>query len=137
MPNDFDKFLDNLGKEPAPAEAVPATPAEEVPAGPPDPLAHLIGHAGPIQAKSPFDAFLDDVAADAPADLPETEVKYENHDWKAVRETLYEEDHDVWRCQRCYRQINVMRDETLNQAMTRQNLNPNCAIQVAAEVMET
>jgi hypothetical protein len=136
VPNDFDKFLENLDKEPTPA-AEPEKPVEEAPAGPPDPLAHLIGHKGAIQERSPFDAFLDGVADEAPKDIPEEEPRYEEHDWKAVRKTLYEDDHDVWRCQRCFRQINVDRNETLNQACDRHNLNRNCAVQVAAEVMET
>lgn len=139
MPNEFDKFLDNLGKEPAPVEAPAATPAEEVPAGPPDPLAHLIGHAGPIQEKSPFDAFLDGVAAEAPTDLPEDEPRYELHDWKAVKgkEAIYEDDCDVWICRRCFRQVNVARNESIEQACAKVNLNVRCDIQVAAEVMET
>ena len=138
MPNDFDKFLEDLEKAPQPeaASEVATDPTPAAPVGPPDPYAHLIGHGGPIQEKSPFDAFLDDVTADAP-EPEEKEPVYENHDWESVRKTLYEDDQDIWRCKRCFRQINVNRDETVASACARVNLNPNCGEQVAAEVMES
>lgn len=140
MASDFDKFLEGLDKVPQP-EAAPEEakkPAEEAPAGPPDPYAHLIGHQGPIQEKSPFDAMLDAMAeSDDAKTLPEETPDYGNHDWKAVQDATFEDDHYVWRCQRCFRQINVQRSETLAQACAKYNVNPNCGEQVAAEVMES
>lgn len=138
-PNDFDKFLADLGKEPAPVVGASDTePAPApVPDGPPDPFAHLIGHNGPIQEQSPFDAFLDGVVDDAPKDMPEPEPMYEKHDWQTIQAAVYEDDHHVWRCRRCFRQINVKGEETLEQALAKYNVNPNCGEQVAAEVMES
>lgn len=135
--SNLDEFLANLDKAPQPEAAPEAAtdPSPEAPAGPPDPYAHLIGHAGPIQEKSPFDAFLDSM--EAPADLPAEDPKYEQHDWKTIQDAIFEDDHYVWRCQRCFRQVNVGRQETLEQACQKVNLNPNCGLQVAAEVMDT
>ncbi len=143
--SDFDKFLDNIDKEPQPeaaadAETQPA-PAEEAPPAVEDPLAKYIGHQGPIvtrEVASPFDGFLAQLEAEAPADLePAPEKSFEEHDWETVRQTRYEDDFDVWRCKRCFRQVNVNRQETLVAALERHKINPDCGVQVAAEVMES
>jgi hypothetical protein len=139
VPNDeFSKFLEGLDKEPQPEpEPAAAKAAPEAPADPPDPFAHLIGHGGAIQEQSPFDAFLDKVVEEAPKDLPEPEPQYELHDWQTIQAAQFEDDHHVWRCRRCFRQINVKGDQTLEQALATYNVNPNCGEQVAAEVMES
>ncbi len=138
MGNDFDKFLEDLAKAPQP-EAAPeaaAEPAPDAPIGPVDPFAHLIGHGGPIQDKSPFDAFLDDVTDTAPPQ-EEEEPQYEQHTWKTIRETLYEEDYYVWRCEKCFKQINVQRSETINDACKKYNIDPNCGLQVIGEIQNS
>ena len=140
MPSDFDKFLDGLDKVPAPEAAPEASKeaAPEAPAGPPDPYAHLIGHGGALVEQSPFDAMLDQMAeSDEAKALPEEEPDYGNHEWKTIKDAIFEDDYYVWRCDRCLRQINVQRSETLAQACAKVNLNPNCGEQVAAEVMES
>ena len=139
MSKGFDAFLENIdqGEQFVP-EAVVTTP-EAVPTGPVDPYAHLVGHTGPIQAASPFDAFLDQVEAEATEEekVVAEDKPFENHNWKAVRASLYEDDHDVWLCTKCFRQINVMRNQTLNQALDYHKVNPDCGVQIAAEVMES
>ncbi len=143
--SDFDKFLEGIDKEPQPeAAAETATtepaPPETVPAVE-DPLAKYIGHQGPIvtrEVASAFDGFLAQLEAEAPADLePAPEKSFEEHDWETVRETRYEDDFDVWRCKRCFRQVNVQRSETLVASLERHKINPDCGVQVAAEVMES
>jgi hypothetical protein len=135
--NDFDKFLNDLGKTAAEAEDAAAEAAPEAVSTVVDPFAHLVGHSGPIQEKSPFDAFLDEVAADAPTDGPEEEPQYESHEWKTIREAIYEDDYYVWRCSTCHRQVNVQRTETLAQACQKVNLNPNCGMQVVNDIQES
>jgi len=120
-------------KEPA-AE----TPAEvEVDLTEMDPLSKYIGTGAPLVGQSPFDAFLEGIEAEAPPEAHEYKKPYEEHDWKSVRATMFGSDHDVWRCQRCFRQVNVQRDETLAQALQKHNVHPDCSVQIAAEVMET
>ena len=143
--SDFDKFLDNIDKEAQPeaaadAETQPA-PAEVAPPAVEDPLAKYIGHQGPIvtrEAASAFDGFLAQLEAEAPADLEAApEKSFEEHVWETVRETRFEDDFDVWRCSRCFRQVNVNRQETLGASLERHKINPDCGVQVAAEVMES
>ncbi len=137
--SDFDKFLEDIDKAPMPeAGPEPTAEPEKAPEGPPDPLAHLIGHTGSLQEKSPWDAMLDEMAAsDEAKDLPEPEPDFGNHDWKTIKDAIYEDDFHQWRCQRCFREIRVNREETLAQACARQNLNPDCSVQVAQEVMDS
>ena len=112
-------------------------PVPEVPVGPPDPFAHLIGHDGPIREKDAFEELLDAVAAEAPTDMPEAEPQYEKHDWKTIKDAIYEDDLYTWRCRRCFREIRAARNETVEQACQRVNLNPDCGLQTAAEVMDS
>jgi hypothetical protein len=126
---DFDKFLDDLNE---PQVAPIAETPPETPVGPPDPLAHLIGHSGPIQAKSPFDAFLE--AATAGVELEPKDPDYVQHEWETIMEAIYEDDHHVWRCKRCFRQLNVQRDETLGQALVKYNVHENCGTQIAEDI---
>ena len=136
--NDFDKFLADLEKAPQPEAGPEAAtePSPDAPAGPVDPFAHLIGHGGPIQDRSPFDAFLDEVTDTAPPQ-EEEEPQYEQHTWKTIREATFEDDYYVWRCEACCRQINVQRNETINDACKKYNINPQCSTQITADVMES
>ena len=134
MSNKFDDFLKDLEKAPQPEAAPEATtePSSDAPVGPPDPFAAYIGHAGPIQAKSPFDAFLD--AATEGVEVEPTDPDYVQHEWETIREAIYEDDHHVWRCKRCFRQLNVQREETLGQALAKYNVNENCGNQIATDI---
>jgi hypothetical protein len=137
MSQKFDDFLKDLEKAPQPVAAPEAAEEAppEAPVGPPDPLAAYIGHAGPIQEKSPFDAFLE--AATEGVEAEEKDPDYVQHEWKTIREAIYEDDQHIWRCERCFRQLNANRDETLNQALARYNINESCGNQIATDVMES
>ena len=128
---DFEKFLEGLDATKTEPEKV-AEPEALVVSD--DPYARFIGHGGPIQEQSPFDAFIEAVAAEAEATLPEEEPQYEAHDWKIIRDAIYEEDYYVWRCRRCCRQVNVDRSETLTQALAKYNIHENCSLQTIEEV---
>lgn len=133
----FKDWLDQQAKEaePAPAATLPAPP--EAPAEP-DPFEGLVGKGeGGLGEKSPFDAFLDSVEAERPADFKETVKASEHHDWQIVRAAVYSQDHVEWLCSKCCRAVTVMREETLGQALERINVKEDCGMQLASEVMET
>jgi len=127
------KLMEEVEEEAKPENNIPA----EAPPPAEDPLAKFIGNDKPLVETSPFDAFLDQCEAEAPEEVKNAQKAYEDHDWKSVRQTMYGNDHDVWRCQRCFRQVNVERNETLGEALRKHNVHPDCSVQIAAEVMET
>lgn len=122
MPSNLDEFLDVSGDV--------SIVSEET--SPPDPYANLIGHDNSLQEKNPFDAFLDDLEAQSGPVSEETQ--FEQHDWKTIKEAIYEEDIYVWQCRRCFRQVNVSREETLEQACSKINLNVNCGEQILDDI---
>lgn len=131
----FKAWLDQQAKD---AEApAPAQPAPEEGPSEPDPFAGLVGTSdGGLGERSPFDAFLDQVEAERPADFEETVKPTEVHDWQIVRQAVYSEDHVVWTCSKCCRTVSVERDETLGQALEKINVKEDCGLQVTSEVMD-
>jgi len=131
----FKDWLDKqVSEDPAvaPTDPAPAVDAE------PDPFAGLVGTSeGGLGVQSPFDAFLDSVEAEKPADFVPTVRTSEHHDWQIVRAAVYSEDHVVWLCSKCCRTVSVERDETLGQALEKINVQEDCGLQVTSEVMET
>lgn len=132
---DFNKFLDELGKQPSPAEEVPKVVEEPKVEAPPDPFAQYIGHRQLDGEKSAFDAFLDEAITDEPEES-EQEPNYQQHDWKSARQTLFGGDGDIWTCKRCCRQIHVQRTESVAQACARLNVNSDCAVQIVTDIHE-
>lgn len=100
-----------------------------------DPFAGLVGtYNGGLEEKSAFDAFLDQLEAEKPADFQETRPP-EAHDWQIVRQAVYSEDNVIWTCSKCCRTISVERTETLGEALKSIGVMEDCAMQVASDVM--
>lgn len=125
----FKDWLDKQAREsPSVAAALPAEP---------DPFEGLIGRGeGGLGQQSPFDAFLERVEAEKPADFVETKKKSDSHDWQIVQAAVYSQDSVVWVCSKCCRTISVKRDETVSQALAQVNVNPDCSLQVTTDVMD-
>ena len=135
----FDDQLDAmlLGENAAPKPVVASPEAEDGP-DPNDPLAKYIGRGRAMaEEKSKFDLFLDQVAADAPADFTPEPQPYELHQWDMVTKAIYSDDNCVWLCQRCARTVSVERNETLKQAIDKNNIRDECATEVMAGVHES
>lgn len=127
-----------------PAAAVATTlpaPAEEAPAEP-DPLAHLIGRQDPDADRDPFSMLLDDMLAQEgmSKDTEQAERKtqgFEEHEWEFKKEVQYEDDLVEVVCKKCFRQMRMTREQTTNQAMEAHQINPDCGMGVASEVMDS
>jgi len=137
MTNKFDEFLKDLNET---ALAAPEAVNEPTPAAvsvTEDKYAHLVGHSGPLVETSPWDTMLEAMTADAPAELLEEVPNYVEHKWKTIREAIYEDDYYVWRCEQCLKQINVTREESLQQSLTRHCVNPVCSTQAMEDVQSS
>jgi hypothetical protein len=134
----FKDWLEKQAQEAVPAEAAATLPAPPEADAEPDPFEGLVGKGeGGLGERSPFDAFLDSVEAERPADFVPTIKASEHHDWQIVRAAVYSQDHVVWLCAKCCRTVSVERDETLGQALEKISVREDCSLQVASEVMET
>lgn len=98
----------------------------------------------PRADKDPFSSMLDEVFADAGVDLEkESRRKYDPssgnlraHDWCSERESIFSSDKYKFRCRRCFKWVTVEREQTIDDAMKQQDVNPDCAMAVITDTME-
>lgn len=119
----------------------PAPPGPPSPQEPEDPLARYIGRTGEAAARrDPFADFLDAALAEEGRSLDEDVVKVpepEQHQWESDREVIFEADTYRVTCRKCYRSMELSRDETIGQGMQRHLISSDCSLQTVGEVMSS
>jgi hypothetical protein len=79
-----------------------------------------------------FEALLDKMAEEMGSE--EDDVPVEKHDWRVLRETLFECDDSSYECGKCGVKLLVKSSQSLNAAMREHDVLPNCAEQCLKEV---
>jgi len=143
MKDQLDRMLEDAAAEPAPPPCQDTTlPAPPDPKGEPDPFAHLMGASGGFASEEdPFTAGLDAMLAQEGMSR-ETEASaktegFEQHEWEFKKELVYEDDDVEAICRKCFRQMRMKREQTFNEAMASHQVNPDCGMGVASEVMDS
>jgi hypothetical protein len=95
--------------------------------------------------KDPFAAMLDEVLTAEGVDVSlEMRRKYNPtakdvrvHEWNTERESIYSCDAYKFRCKRCFKWVTVGREQTIDDAMREQDVNPDCGMAVITDTMES
>lgn len=79
-----------------------------------------------------FEALLDKLGEELSRE--EEEIPTNAHRWETERAAAFAGEEERFQCGKCFARLQVAQDESLNQAMSRQDINPNCAEQLLVEV---
>jgi hypothetical protein len=149
--NILKKQLDEMlagAETPQEAPAVAAAVASTLPASAEDapdahdPLAHLIGRQDSDFNRDPFASMLDDMLAQEgmskETETPEHKTDgFEQHEWEFKKELKYEEDLVEVICKKCSCHMRMRRDQTWYEAMETHQVNPDCGMSIASNVMDS
>lgn len=58
-----------------------------------------------------------------------------SHDWESPMVREFSCDQYKFRCRRCLKWVTVGSDQTLNEALAQQEVNPNCSAGIARDIM--
>ena len=91
----------------------------------------------------PFAQMLDDMLKSDGIDVElEKRRKYnpavgniQEHDWQTHRESMFSNEPYIFRCKRCLKFVEVQREQTINEALSSLEIDPNCANQVIQGIM--
>ncbi len=110
----------------------------ESPAGDPEPEVACDAFGVPIPVEEdPFAAILEAAMGTAVNEKPSTDVGVNyvsEHAWESQGVVEFAGEPYKYRCEKCLRWVKVPREQTLNQAITAQGINPNCSLEVVGQV---
>lgn len=147
-----DKLDELFGLEEKPVQkpvvevhAQTSAPVEEVPENEFEPEAPVDEESVAAFEPDPFTKALTEMLESEGVDVKlEKRRKYDptsgdiaTHDWQSQRERLFSNEPYKFRCKRCLKWVEVNTDETINDALTRNDIDPNCGQVVVGEIMNS